>query len=172
MFGFGKKKTIEVTRLSSLISGNVHVIGDVLFSGGLRIDGKVDGNVLGKRGDKSLVVISEHGCVSGRVAAHDAVINGVVKGDLEVDHFLELQPGARVSGNISYRQLQMDCGASVEGKLVKVLEKPGVAATLPASVGAEVVNRPDDTPETGTADAGSVQPSDASLSKETSGANP
>ncbi len=125
MFGFGKKKTIEVTKLSSLIASNVHVIGDVLFSGGLRVDGKVDGNVMGKRGEKSLIVISEHGCVAGRVAAHDAVINGVVKGDLEVDHFLELQPGAKVSGNISYRQLQMDCGASVEGKLVKVAEQPG-----------------------------------------------
>lgn len=120
MFGKKQKKTIEVTKLSSLVADNLHVVGDVLFSGGLRIDGKVEGNVLGKRGEKSLVVLSEKGCIVGRVNAYDAVINGTVTGDLEVEHFLELQPGARIFGNISYRQLQMECGATVDGKLLKV----------------------------------------------------
>lgn len=120
MFGRKNKQTIEVTKLSSLIADNLHIVGDVLFSGGLRVDGKVDGNVLGKRGEKSLVVLSEKGCIVGRVCAYDAVVNGTVSGDLEVEHFLELQPGAKVSGNISYRQLQMECGATVDGKLVKV----------------------------------------------------
>lgn len=120
MFGKKNKRTIEVTKLSSLIADNLHIVGDVLFSGGLRVDGKVDGNVLGKRGEKSLVVISEKGCVVGRVCAYDAVVNGTISGDLEVEHFLELQPGAKVSGNISYRQLQMECGATVDGKLVKL----------------------------------------------------
>jgi len=122
MFGRKQKKTIEVTKLSSLIADNLHIVGDVLFSGGLRVDGKVEGNVLGKRGEKSLVVLSEKGCIVGRVKAYDAVINGTVTGDLEVEHFLELQPGARVFGNISYRQLQMECGATVDGKLLKVDE--------------------------------------------------
>jgi len=122
MFGRKQKKTIEVTKLSSLIADNLHIVGDVLFSGGLRVDGKVEGNVLGKRGEKSLVVLSEKGCITGRVKAYDAVINGTVTGDLDVEHFLELQPGARVFGNISYRQLQMECGATVDGKLLKVDE--------------------------------------------------
>lgn len=120
MFGKKNKRTIEVTKLSSLIADNLHIVGDVLFSGGLRVDGKVDGNVIGKKGEKSLVVLSEKGCIVGRVCAYDAVVNGTISGDLEVEHFLELQPGAKVSGNISYRQLQMECGATVDGKLVKV----------------------------------------------------
>lgn len=124
MFGRKQKKTIEVTKLSSLVADNLHIVGDVLFSGGLRVDGKVEGNVLGKRGEKSLVVLSEKGCIVGRIKAYDAVINGTVTGDLEVEHFLELQAGARVSGNISYRQLQMECGATVDGKLLKVDENP------------------------------------------------
>lgn len=120
MFGRkAKKATIEVTKLSSLIADNVVVVGDVLFSGGLRIDGRVEGNVLGKPGEKSLVVLSRKGCVIGRVRAFDAVVNGSISGDLEVEHFLELQAGARVSGNIIYRQLQMECGATIDGKLVR-----------------------------------------------------
>ncbi|MCL4722104.1 MAG: polymer-forming cytoskeletal protein, partial [Gammaproteobacteria bacterium] len=49
-----------------------------------------------------------------------AVINGAIEGDLEVSHFLELQANARVTGNISYRQLQLECGATVDGKLLRL----------------------------------------------------
>ncbi|MBQ7625690.1 MAG: polymer-forming cytoskeletal protein [Rhodocyclaceae bacterium] len=120
MFGKkNRKNTIEVSKLSSLIADNVVVVGDVLFSGGLRVDGRIEGNVLGKPDEQSLIVLSRKGCVVGRVHAFDAVINGVISGDLEVEHFLELQAGAKVSGNIIYRQLQMECGATIEGKLVR-----------------------------------------------------
>lgn len=132
MFGRKQKNAIEVTKLSSLIADNLHIVGDVLFSGGLRVDGKIEGSVIGKRGEKSLVVLSEKGCIIGRVRAYDAVINGTVSGDLEVEHFLELQPGAKVSGNISYRQLQMECGATVEGNLLRVEEKGAGKASGPA----------------------------------------
>ena len=128
MFGRKEKKNrIEVTKLSSLIADNLEIVGDVLFTGGLRIDGKIEGNVLGEAGNKSLVVLSEKGSVIGRVRAYDAVINGHIAGDLEVEHFLELQSGARVSGNISYSQLQMECGATIEGSLVRVGETQSAA---------------------------------------------
>lgn len=119
MFGKKRSRAIEVTKLSSLIADNLHIVGDVLFSGGLRVDGRIEGDVLGKPGEKSLIVLSEKGCIVGRVHAHDAVINGRISGDLEVEHFLELQAGARVSGNIVYHQLQMECGAHVEGRLAQ-----------------------------------------------------
>lgn len=122
MFRRKRNKSIEVTKLSSLIADNLDVVGDVLFSGGLRVDGKIEGNVLGKEGERSLLVLSDKGSITGRVRAYDAVINGVISGDLEVEHFLELQDNARVSGNITYRQLQMDCGAAVEGRLEKTDE--------------------------------------------------
>lgn len=116
---FGKKKTspIELTKLSSLIAGNMEVMGDVHFLDGLRVDGQIRGNVLPKGGAKSLLVLSDQGSIHGNVSAYDAVINGTIVGDLEVGHFLELQANARVTGNISYHQLRMDCGAAVEGKL-------------------------------------------------------
>ncbi|MDX5362532.1 MAG: polymer-forming cytoskeletal protein [Pseudazoarcus pumilus] len=120
MFGRKKKNGIEVTRLSSLIADNLHIVGDVHFSGGLRIDGHVEGNVFGKPGTKGLLVLSEKGVITGKVHTHDAVINGNITGDLDVEHFAELQVNAKVVGNVRYRQLQMDCGSSVEGKLVRI----------------------------------------------------
>jgi cytoskeletal protein CcmA (bactofilin family) len=122
MFGKKKKGGIEVTKLSSLIADNLHIVGDVHFSGGLRIDGRVEGNVFCKPGTKGLLVLSEKGIIAGKVHTYDAVINGNINGDLEVEHFAELQIGANVVGNVRYRQLQMDCGATVEGKLVRIHE--------------------------------------------------
>ena len=119
MFGRKRSKSIEVTKLSSLIADNVQIVGDVIFSGGLRVDGAVEGNVLSKDGERTLLVLSDKGSITGRVSVYDAVVNGCIEGDLDVQHFLELQAGARVSGNIVYRQLQMECGATVDGKLEK-----------------------------------------------------
>lgn len=138
MFGRKRNKSIEMTKLSSLVADNLEIVGDVLFSGGLRVDGKIEGNVLGKDGERSLLVLSEKGSIVGRVRAYDAVINGKIAGDLEVEHFLELQANAHVSGNIIYRQLQMECGAAIDGQLekraddatgsAKVLELPTAGA--------------------------------------------
>ena len=122
MFGKKKDSQIELTKLSSLIANNMEVSGDVHFLDGLRVDGHIKGNVLSKPGTKSLLVLSDQGSISGNVSAYDAVINGHIVGDLEVQHFLELQSNARVTGNISYHQLRMDCGATVDGKLTRVGE--------------------------------------------------
>ena len=111
MFGKKKNKAIQIKKLSSLIADNVEVVGDVVFKGGLRVDGRVQGNVINRGDERGLLVLSDRGCIEGNVSTFDAV-----------GHFVELQPNARVTGNITYNQLQMDCGAAVEGKLVKTGE--------------------------------------------------
>lgn len=126
---FRKKNTmaIDASRLAGLLAHDTCVRGDVMFAGGLRIDGRVEGNVLGKPDDRGLLVLSEKGVIAGTVKVHDAVINGRVEGDLEVEHFLELQINARVTGNITYRTLKLDCGATVDGKLVRMGDEPAAA---------------------------------------------
>ena len=113
---------IEVTKLSSLIDAGVEIVGDVYIRDGLRVDGRVQGEVRCRDDAHGLLVLSESGCIEGSVRVYDAVVNGTICGDLEVAHFLELQAGARVTGNITYRQLRMDCGATVEGKLERIAE--------------------------------------------------
>lgn len=130
MFRRKKGMSIEVTKLSSLVAGNVVVQGDIIFSGGLRVDGRVEGNVISRDDAHGLLVLSDKGSIAGRVKVYDAVVNGTIHGDLEVEHFLELQANARVSGNITYRQLQMECGATVAGTLDRIGDAaaPGAAA--------------------------------------------
>jgi len=117
MFSRKEEQVLESTQIDNLIGENLRLVGDVYFSGGLRIDGKIEGNVISNPEEKNLVVISAKGSVTGRITAHDAVVNGTISGGLVVRNFLELQSNARVTGNIRYRQLQIARGALVEGRL-------------------------------------------------------
>jgi cytoskeletal protein CcmA (bactofilin family) len=124
MFGRrNKRPLIAVTKLSSLIAEDVEISGDVSFGSGIRIDGRVKGNLVARpaaEGEtRALLVLSDKGRIEGSVRCGDAVINGSVVGDLDVEHFLELQSNARISGTIRYQQLQMDVGAVLEGQLVR-----------------------------------------------------
>jgi len=117
-----KQPSIQLTKLSSLIAEDVVITGNVSFASGLRIDGRVVGNVIAQPADeksRGLLVLSDKGRIEGSVRCGDAVINGTVTGDLDVEHFLELQSNARVSGTIRYQHLKMDIGAAVDGRLTK-----------------------------------------------------
>ena len=124
MFGDSKRQPfIKTAQLSTLVADGVEITGDIAFTGGMRIDGRVCGDVSGKRVDTetaSLLVLSAKGHIEGSVRCGDAVINGTVVGDLDVEHRLELQSDAKVTGTIRYRQLQMDVGATVQGHLLRV----------------------------------------------------
>ena len=116
-----KRPAIELTQLSSLIAEDVEIIGDLHFAGGIRIDGRIKGNVIARAGEgkRALLVLSDKGRIEGGVSCGDAVINGSVVGDLVVEHLLELQSNARVRGTIRYAHLQMDVGAAVSGQLIQ-----------------------------------------------------
>ncbi len=139
-----KRPAIDLTRLSSLIAEDVVICGDIHFSGGLRIDGCIKGNLIaqgddGEAGGAGLLVLSHKGRIEGSVRCADAVIDGNVVGDLDVQRFLELQSRARISGSIRYRQLQMELGAAVRGELHDVPASEQMAAPAPAELG-NVVN--------------------------------
>lgn len=124
-----KRPFIKMAALSTLIAEGVEITGDLVFSSGMRIDGRIHGDVLGRKADAkapTLLVLSAKGHIEGNVRCGDAVINGTVVGDLDIEHRLELQSDARVSGTIRYRQLQMDVGATVQGHLVRVEAAPVV----------------------------------------------
>ncbi len=137
MFRRKTDQFIEVTRLSSLIDRGVEIVGDVIVTDGLRVDGRVQGDVRAKPEARALLVLSEHGSIEGSVRVYDAVINGTITGDVDVEHFIELQPNARVVGNIRYSKLRMECGASVEGRL-----ECRTAGTVAGAPSDNVVNLP------------------------------
>jgi cytoskeletal protein CcmA (bactofilin family) len=113
-----KKSHPPQKRLDSLIGAGTTVQGDIQFTGGLRIDGTVNGKVATVDSQSGTLVISEQARVEGEVRVSHVVINGVVNGPVTANDYLELQAKARVKGDVSYRSLEMHVGAIVQGKLV------------------------------------------------------
>jgi cytoskeletal protein CcmA (bactofilin family) len=104
-------------RIDSLIGSGTIVHGDVVFRGGLRIDGHVQGNVATANGEPGTLVISEQARVDGEVSVSHIVVNGCVNGPMRADDYLELQSKARIVGDVCYRRLEMQTGAVVQGRL-------------------------------------------------------
>src|ERR1700676_3046322 len=116
---FGRKKTRSPQkRIDSLIGAGTTVQGDIIFTGGLRIDGKVIGKVAAANNQPATLVISEQARIEGEVRVSHVVVNGAVSGPLAANDYLELQAKARVNGDVTYRTLEMHVGAIVEGKLI------------------------------------------------------
>ena len=118
---FGKTKDHSpMKRIDSLIGTGTTLTGNIVFTGGLRIDGTVLGNVHASNGEASTLVISEQARVAGEIRVSHLVINGEVEGPVHASDYLELQPKARVKGDIHYARLEMHVGAAVEGRLVVI----------------------------------------------------
>lgn len=117
MFG-GTKNSKPQNRIDSLIGVGTRVDGNVTFNGGLRIDGEVRGNITCDKGQSGTLVISEQASVEGEVSVSHVVINGTVIGPVFACESLELQPKARVTGDVEYHRLEIQQGAVVQGRLV------------------------------------------------------
>lgn len=105
-------------KIDSLIGAGTRVEGNIVFTGGLRVDGEIRGNVCAEKDSASTLVISEHARVEGQIDVAHVVINGTVVGPVSATESLELQPGARVTGDVEYHQLEMQQGAVVQGRLI------------------------------------------------------
>ncbi|QJW85272.1 polymer-forming cytoskeletal protein [Ramlibacter terrae] len=111
---FGKKAQPPI---KSLIARGTRIEGNVKFSEGLRVDGEAFGDITATTEETSLLVISEAAIVEGGVTADHVIINGTVRGPVHARELLELQPKARIEGDVSYVALEMHQGAVISGQL-------------------------------------------------------
>ena len=111
---FGKKKQPPI---KSLIAQGTCIEGNLKFTDGLRIDGEVIGDICAGEGISSILVISESASVTGRIHADHVIINGRVVGPVHALELLELQPKAKIAGDVSYKALEMHQGAVISGQL-------------------------------------------------------
>ncbi|MEI8362763.1 MAG: polymer-forming cytoskeletal protein [Betaproteobacteria bacterium] len=109
--------------IATLIGVDTRIEGDIHFSGGLRIDGAIRGNVSEPNASPSTLILSEHGSIEGAVSASKLVINGKIIGSVKASQFIELQAKAHITGDVHYKSLEMHTGAVIEGKLVYLGEQ-------------------------------------------------
>ena len=117
---FNKKHSKPQNRIDTLIGAGTVIDGDISFSGGMRIDGEVNGNVTAIPGKPSTLVLSEQGSVNGEVNVTHLVVNGEILGAVTASEYLELHAKARVTGDVNYKILEIQVGAILEGRLTNI----------------------------------------------------
>jgi cytoskeletal protein CcmA (bactofilin family) len=144
MFG-DKSKKARSGGLETLIGPRVVIHGDISFSGGLYIEGKVIGKVSADDGQQAVVTVAEAGCIEGEVRVPVAVVCGSVVGDVFASERIELAPKARVRGNIHYKVVEMAAGAMITGRLIHA-DTPLAQLAGPDSEPVELAECPGFTP--------------------------
>ena len=117
MFG-NNKPGAKPQSIDSLIGAGTVIEGNISFSGGLRIDGTVRGNIASTGDQPGMLVISEHADVAGEIRVNHVVVNGRIEGPVHASESLDLQSKAHVTGDVHYRRLEIQGGAVIQGMMV------------------------------------------------------
>ncbi len=120
--------------IDTLIGAKTDLKGDIVFSGGLRVDGKVRGNITAKGEGNSTLVLSENATVTGNVTVPHIITNGSIKGNVRAAERIELQSKAEIFGDVYYKVIEMALGAVVNGNLVRETVEVGRDSTNKGTV--------------------------------------
>lgn len=132
---FANKSGKSQNRIDTLIGAETKIEGDVTFTGGLRVDGHIRGNIRSAEGAAGTLIVSEQARIEGEIQVTRLVVNGTVVGPVGASDSVELHPRSRVTGDVTYNTLEMHLGAVVEGRLMHR------AATEAKSVGLKLAGQ-------------------------------
>jgi len=118
MFKNTAKPSRDGQAVDTLIGPQVTIRGDLEFSGGLYVEGRIVGRVTATEGERAVLVLGENGSIEGEVRAPIVMIDGRLDGDVHATDRVELAAKARVTGNVHYRTVEMHAGAQLTGRLV------------------------------------------------------
>ncbi len=96
----------------SILSDGVNIEGKISSNGNVRIDGKVEGDVIVK-GNLTLGISS---VVKGEVSAKNMTVSGKVEGTLRIEEKLTLESKSVIKGDIIAKVLVIEEGAKFDGK--------------------------------------------------------
>src|SRR5688572_18130064 len=110
----------------SVLDAQMVVRGDLATDGTIRIDGRLEGNIL--RSD--IVVIGSKASVVGNIVAREVVIAGSVEGNVTAESRVELDNAAVVIGDILAGSILTHEGAQIRGTVVIRTAAPDQTRTL------------------------------------------
>ncbi len=99
--------------LPSIVANNLKIEGTINSTGTIEIEGFIKGNIIG-----NCISIRENGRVEGEISANQVNIRGKFTGNIKTKN-LNIFSKAEIFGEISYQNLTVEDGASIDGKFKK-----------------------------------------------------
>lgn len=109
---FGKKKKNPGY---SYFSSDITLEGRLCFTGSVRIDGRVCGEII----STGLLVVEETAVITGDILVENIILSGTVYGNIQASKQVQLHATAKVFGHINYGELSIE-GALHEGSSHKL----------------------------------------------------
>ncbi len=112
-----KSARYSQSRTDTLIGAGARIEGNITFTGVLRTDGEIIGDVSCGDDTRGTIVVGKLGSVTGAIRAPHIVVVGGVHGPVHSSESIEIHPGARFVGDASYRDIVIHEGGVIEGVL-------------------------------------------------------
>lgn len=93
----------------SIISADLHIVGDIEGDGELHVEGSVDGNI---RCEK--LTIGESGEVEGKIVTTSLTLLGKITGTVRA-RTVSMMETARMIGDVAHEKIEIQAGALVDG---------------------------------------------------------
>ncbi len=97
--------------ISSIISNDMRVTGELSFKGKARVDGVVDGNIKGDH-----LVLSESGKVHGDLELATLICHGSIEGNVKAQK-VTAHSSSSLKGNLVATSLTVESGAKLNGEV-------------------------------------------------------
>lgn len=108
----------EKAEVNTLIGASTTLQGDINFSGVMRVDGEIQGNIVGEN-NNSILILSDNGKIIGELKVDNLIVNGAIEGNVYIGEKIELYPNAKITGDVHYNLLEMEVGAEVNGRMIR-----------------------------------------------------
>ena len=115
---FKKKKKLGA--INTLIDRDNVIKGNYSYSGGLRLDGKIYGDLTVVEDSGGTLIMGEYSKIKGSVIVETAIIAGEIIGDVTCSDYIELHPTSIIKGDIEYNSIEIHAGAKVNGELKQI----------------------------------------------------
>jgi cytoskeletal protein CcmA (bactofilin family) len=102
----------ETPQANTIIGVNSSFRGTIMVTGTLRVEGEFEGDIL----NCERIEVGEHGVLRADVEVREALIMGRVYGNIRALGTIEMRTGARVEGDLSAMNVQMETGVHFTGR--------------------------------------------------------
>src|ERR671915_888524 len=107
----------------SVLDAQMFVRGDLATDGTIRVDGRLEGNII----KSDIVIVGAKASVVGNIVAREVVVAGSVEGDITAEARVELDNAAVVIGDIIAGSILTHEGAQIRGTVVVRMTEPETA---------------------------------------------
>lgn len=111
--------TPEQAEITAFLGKGTEFKGVLSFEGTIRVDGKVDGEII----SKDTLIASDGAFLQGEIAVGTLILSGKIVGNINAGQKVHLLAPANVQGNIKTPKLIIEEGVTFDGKCEMAGEK-------------------------------------------------